>query len=65
MNQFIDEARQTAAQCWCDDTTKHITMIPELAEAIAMRIANWMDTAAFHARNEEYWIHRAKSSELP
>lgn len=34
----IEEAQMIAAQCWCDKETEHITMIPELAEAIAKRI---------------------------
>jgi hypothetical protein len=52
---FIDEARQIAVQCWCREDTSHIIMIPELCEAFARTIVNWMDTAAFHARNEEYF----------
>lgn len=28
-------ARQKAAQAWCKDTTSHVGMIPELAEAFA------------------------------
>ena len=31
----LDTARQLAAQCWCDDRTSHITMVPELAHVFA------------------------------
>ena len=61
---WIEEARIQAAQCWCDETTSHITMDPALAEVIAWKIAAWMDTGAFHARNEEYWRKRAEAAEL-
>lgn len=30
-------------------------MVPELAEAVAKRIAVWMDTAAQNCRNTEYY----------
>ena len=60
---WMPEARQLAAQCWCDDETKHVVMIPELAEAVAKRIAAWMETGAFHARNEAYWRERAHKAE--
>jgi hypothetical protein len=56
---WMSEARHAAAQCWCDEDTKHIEMDVVLAEAVARRIAAWMDTGAFHARNEEYWRNRA------
>ena len=55
MNDWMDEARQLAAQCWCDDETSDRVMDPELAEAVAKRIAAWMDTAAQHCRNEAYY----------
>jgi hypothetical protein len=55
---WLPEARVIAAQCWCDDTTKHVVMAPELAEIFAYRIAAWMEKAAFHARNESYWRER-------
>ena len=29
------EAREIAAQAWCDNSTSHLDMIPELAEAFA------------------------------
>ena len=52
---WIEEARQIAAQCWCDNDTKHKTFDPVLAEAVATRIANWMDTAAQNQRNTDYY----------
>ena len=65
-NEYYDwlpEARQIAAQCWCDDETKHLVMEPALAEAVARRVAAWMQTGAQHARNEEYWRDRALKAE--
>ncbi|HNB60356.1 MAG TPA: hypothetical protein PK308_08570 [Phycisphaerales bacterium] len=53
--EWMEEARQLAAQAWCDEETKHLVMQPELAEAAARRIAAWMCTAAQHARNEEFY----------
>lgn len=52
---WMPEARQIAAQCWCDDETRRTEMDVVLAEAVARRIAAWMDTAAQYARNEEYY----------
>lgn len=60
---WLPAAREAAAQCWCDETTKHLDMTPELAEAVAYRIAAWMETGAFHARNETYWKQRALQAE--
>jgi hypothetical protein len=52
---YIEEARQIAAQCWCDDETKHIEMDVVLAEAVAKRIAAWMDSASQFSRNEVFY----------
>lgn len=60
---WMPEARAIAAQCWCDEETSGKEMDATLAEAVARRIAAWMETAAFHARNEEYWRNRAKAAE--
>lgn len=60
---WLPEAREMAAQCWCDATTEHIDMDPVLAEVVAYKIAAWMDTGAFHARNEAYWRERAETAE--
>jgi hypothetical protein len=42
MNDWMDEARQMAAQC-------------ETQDAVAQLIAGWMETAAQHLRNEEFY----------
>jgi hypothetical protein len=52
---WMPEARQLAAQCWCDDETKDRVMDPALAEAVAKRIAAWMDAAAQSYRDVEYY----------
>ena len=55
IDQWMPEARALAAQCWCDKETEHKEMDSVLAEAVAIRIATWMDTAAQFARNEEFY----------
>jgi hypothetical protein len=60
---YMPEARQLAAQCWCDPETSDRVMDPTLAEAVARRIALWMETAAFYSRNEDYWRERALKAE--
>jgi hypothetical protein len=52
---WMNEARQIAAQCWCDEETKNTAMDPVLAEAVAKRIAAWMDTGAQAQRNCDYY----------
>jgi len=52
---WMDEALEQAAQCWCDPEIEGRVMDPPLAEAIAKRIANWMDTAAQNQRNADYY----------
>ena len=52
---WIDEARIAAAQCWCDDETSDRVMDPPLAEAVARRIAAWMDTAMQAERNAAFY----------
>jgi hypothetical protein len=52
---YMEESRQQAAQCWCDQETKQKTMDPVLAEAVAKRIAAWMETAAQYCRNADYY----------
>ncbi len=60
---WLPEAREIAAQCWCDDETTHLVMETALAEAVARHVAAWMQTGAQHARNEEYWRDRALKAE--
>jgi len=52
---WMDEARILAAQCWCDPETEHRDMDAVLCEAVAKRIASWMQTAAQEHRNTEYY----------
>ena len=52
---WLPEARQIAAQCWCDPETSKTVMDGVLAESVARRIAAWMDTAAEFARNMEFY----------
>lgn len=52
---WMDEARITAAQCWCDSETENTEMDAMLAEAFAKRIALWMQTAAQNQRNADYY----------
>ena len=52
---WIQEARGLAAQCWCDAETSDRVMDPVLAEAVARRLAAWMDTAAQAHRDMEFY----------
>lgn len=52
---WMDEARQLAAQCWCDEETKDRVMDPILAESVARRIAAWMDTSAQAYRDADFY----------
>jgi len=52
---FMDDARQLAAQCWCDDANRNTEMDADLAESMARRLAAWMDTAAQMSRNAEFY----------
>jgi len=36
---WMEEAREAAAQCWCDKETEDCVMDSVLAEAVATRIA--------------------------
>jgi hypothetical protein len=55
ISEWMDEARQVAAQCWCDPETSSRVMDPELAEAFSRRLALWMSTAAQNQRNANYY----------
>lgn len=52
---WMPEARQLAAQCWCDDETKDREMDVVLAEAVARRIAGWMDASAQAYRDADFY----------
>lgn len=52
----MDEARMLAAQCWCDpETENRVFLDVALAEAVAKRIAAWMETAAQNQENTDYY----------
>ena len=55
MEQHMQEARMVAAQCWCDEETSGMEMDSVLAEAVARRIAAWMETAAQMAQNADFY----------
>ncbi len=52
---WMDEARALSASCWYDPETENKEMDVVLAEAIAKRIAAWMQTAAQNQRNTDYY----------
>ena len=52
---WMSEARQIAAQCWCDPETSGTPMDVRLAEAVAKRIQAWMETSAQNQRNADYY----------
>ena len=54
-NMWIEEARQQAAQCWCDPETESKIMDTVLCESMARRIAYWMEIAAQNQRNADYY----------
>ena len=54
-NIWIEGARQLAAQCWRDPETIHIIRHISLCEAVAKRIAHWMEIAAQNQRNTDYY----------
>lgn len=60
---WMPEARAAAAQCWCDPETSGIQMDPVLAEAVARRIALWMQTGALAHQNADYWRERCERCE--
>lgn len=55
LENWMNEARQIAAQCWCDTETQDREMDVILAEAVAKRIAAWMDTAAQFERTADFY----------
>jgi hypothetical protein len=56
MKECMEHARTLAAQCWCDEETKGKVMDVALAEAVARRIAVWMDFAVNTARNADLYL---------
>lgn len=52
---FMDEARQFAIHCWTDDEGRQLPTDPNFTETVVRAIATWMETAAQHMRNEEFY----------
>lgn len=50
-----ESAISGAAGAWCDETTRHLTMIPELAAVFAHTLNAWIEDAKRFARNEEFY----------
>ena len=72
-----NESRERAAQAWCMPTTKHLDMIPQLAEEFAKILDDykrqsdgWLELAREFSRSIEYLycdfivIYNSKSSTL-
>jgi hypothetical protein len=51
----LELATTIAAQCWQDETTKHLVMEPALAEVFARNLAAWLETGAYFSRAEEFY----------
>lgn len=52
---WMDEAREVAAQLWCDKRVENRVMDTEFAEVIAEKIAGWMEIAAQYSRNADFY----------
>ncbi len=56
---MIEAAMHAVAQGWCEPEASHMEMDATLATAISQPVSRsliaWYDTAAQHARNEEYY----------
>lgn len=48
-------ALQMASQAWCSEKNKHKTMDYELAKEFARLAASWIEDAAQHLDNKEYY----------
>ena len=55
VEHFMDEARQIAGQCWCDEETSNIEMDVVLAEVFARRLAVVLSISAQQFRNVDFW----------
>lgn len=51
----MEEARHLAAQCWCDEETKSFEINTLLAEAVAKRIAAWMEASAAAYKDASFY----------
>lgn len=54
--EFMDEARQIAAQCWCDEENAGKVMDADLAESMARRLSGWMVMLAQSHKNTDYYV---------
>jgi len=52
---WMEEAREQVAQCWCEPETKETNMDPILAEVMAKKISFWMEVAAMNQKNTDYY----------
>lgn len=55
MEDWIEEGREIAAQCWGEKKNSSKEMDVDLAESMAVKIAAWMQTAAQNQRNADYY----------
>jgi hypothetical protein len=55
MNPPSDIATQAAAQAWCEEETKHIAMIPELALQFARILDVWIDEARRYSSDADFY----------
>lgn len=53
---FMEEARQIAAQCWCDEENAGKVMDVELAESMARRLSGWMMMLALSRKSADYYV---------
>jgi hypothetical protein len=51
----LNEAREIAAQCWCDPETQHLVMNTDLAEAFAKRLVEAWNRRASQASEPVAW----------
>ena len=57
-------AREQAAQCWCDETTKHLVLDPVLAEVFATKLDTLLTTLENDHTIHDCLILRAKVRDL-
>lgn len=53
--KWLPEARQIVERCWDDPTVENREVDSSLAKVFAREIALWMDTAAQHRKNADYY----------
>lgn len=55
----LELSRQKAAQAWCTPTTKHLTMVPELAFAFADILEEELNHAELGNQSGDHSDHKA------